>query len=59
MQKPRLQRNIRLSEAPSFGLPAILYDANSKGSINHLNLAKEILIKNGLMQVSETVETEN
>ena len=54
-----IQRNIRLSEAPSFGLPAILYDANSKGSINHLNLAKEILIKNGLMQVDETVETEN
>jgi len=54
-----IQRNIRLSEAPSFGLPAILYDANSKGSINHLNLAKEILIKNGLMPVGEAIETEN
>jgi chromosome partitioning protein len=52
-----IQRNIRLSEAPSFGLPAILYDANSKGSINHLNLAKEILLKNGLMPVDEIVET--
>jgi chromosome partitioning protein len=53
-----IQRNIRLSEAPSFGLPAILYDANSKGSINHLNLAKEILVKNGLMPVDEIIETE-
>ncbi len=53
-----IQRNIRLSEAPSFGLPALLYDANSKGSINHINLAKEILIKNGLMPVDEEVQTE-
>ena len=51
-----IQRNIRLSEAPSFGLPAILYDANSKGSINHLNLAKEILLKNGITSVDEVVE---
>ena len=43
-----IQRNIRLSEAPSFGIPALLHDANSKGAINHLNLAKEILNKNGL-----------
>lgn len=41
-----VQRNIKLSEAPSFGKPAILYDANSKGAINHLNLAKELLQKN-------------
>jgi len=53
-----IQRNIRLSEAPSYGLPAILYDANSKGSINHLNLAKEILVKNGLMPVDELATTE-
>lgn len=41
-----IQRNIRLSEAPSYGKPALLYDATSKGAINHLNLAKEIIEKN-------------
>jgi chromosome partitioning protein len=41
-----IQRNIRLSEAPSYGKPAILYDATSKGAINHLNLAKELIDKN-------------
>lgn len=41
-----IQRNIRLSEAPSFGKPAILYDADSKGAINYLNLAREVLQKN-------------
>ena len=44
-----IQRNVRLSEAPSFGLPVLLHDASSKGSVNHLNLAKEILVKNGLL----------
>ena len=41
-----IQRNIKLGEAPSFGKPAILYDADSKGAINHLNLARELLQKN-------------
>jgi len=41
-----IQRNVKLGEAPSFGKPAILYDADSKGSINHLNLARELLQKN-------------
>jgi chromosome partitioning protein len=55
-----IQRNIRLSEAPSFGLPAILHDANSKGAINHLNLAKEILQKNGFDSLpAEATELEN
>src|ERR671926_560704 len=40
-----VHRNARLAEAPSVGKPIILYDANSKGSINYLNLAKEILQK--------------
>ena len=47
-----IQRNIRLSEAPSFGIPALLHDANSKGAINHLNLAKEILYKNGMTEAA-------
>jgi chromosome partitioning protein len=41
-----IQRNIKLGEAPSFGKPAILYDADSKGTVNHLNLARELLQKN-------------
>lgn len=38
-----VQRNIKLSEAPSFGEPVILHDATSKGAVNHMNLAKELL----------------
>jgi len=41
-----IQRNIKLSEAPSFGKPAVLYDAESKGAVSYLNLAREILQKN-------------
>ena len=41
-----IQRNIKLSEAPSFGKPAVLYDAESKGAISYLNLAREILQRN-------------
>ncbi len=40
-----ITRNIKLSEAPSYGQPVILYDAGSIGSTNYINLAKEILIK--------------
>ncbi len=41
-----VQRNIKLSESPSFGKPVVTYDAESKGSINYLNLARELLQKN-------------
>lgn len=41
-----IQRNIRLSEAPSHGVPALLYDPDSKGSINHMQLAKELIERN-------------
>jgi chromosome partitioning protein len=41
-----IQRNVKLSEAPSFGQPAILYDAESRGTVNYLNLAKELIEKN-------------
>ena len=46
-----IHRNARLAEAPSAGKPVILYDANSKGSVNYLNLAKEILQKNDLTKI--------
>lgn len=46
-----VHRNTRLGEAPSFGKPAILYDADSTGAINYLNLAKEILQKNDLTRI--------
>src|SRR5690606_37530859 len=38
-----IQRNTRLSEAPSFGISVIMHDASCKGAINYLNLAREIL----------------
>lgn len=41
-----IQRNIKLSEAPSFGKPVVLYDAESKGSVNYLNLARELITNN-------------
>ena len=44
--KTIIQRNVRLSEAPSHGKPVILYDAISTGTNNYLNLAKEIISKN-------------
>ena len=44
--KTVIQRNVKLSEAPSHGLPAILYDADSTGAKNHLALANEIIYRN-------------
>jgi len=41
-----IQRNIKLSEASSYGKPALLYDADSKGALNHMQLAKELIDKN-------------
>ena len=46
-----VHRNAKLAEAPSTGKPVILYDANSKGSVNYLNLAKEILQKNDMTKI--------
>ena len=40
-----IQRNIKLGEAPSHGLPALLYDAESRGAVNHLQLAQELIAK--------------
>lgn len=47
-----IPRNVRLSEAPSFGLPAISFDADGKGALAYLNLAGEIAQKNGLHKVT-------
>lgn len=45
--KTVIQRNIRLSEAPSHGKPILLYDIMCNGSSNYLNLAREVLEHNG------------
>ncbi len=47
-----IQRNTKLGEAPSFGKTIIMYDAAGKASVNYLNLAREILQKNGLTKIS-------
>lgn len=44
--KSVIQRNVRLSEAPSHGIPVILYDAESSGAKNYMSLAKELLLRN-------------
>jgi chromosome partitioning protein len=49
-----IQRNTKLGEAPSFGQSIIMHDADSKGAINYLNLAREVLQKNGLTQMEES-----
>jgi len=48
-----IHRNTRLSEAPSVGKPVILYDSDSKGAVNYLNLAKEILQKNNMTKINQ------
>ena len=46
-----IHRNSKLSEAPSVGKPVVLYDADCKGSVNYLNLAKEVLQKNDMTKM--------
>jgi len=46
-----------LSEAPSYGVSVIMHDANCKGAINYLNLAREIVRKNGLVTEEQDVNT--
>ena len=46
-----IHRNTRLSEAPSVGKPVILYDSDSKGAVNYLHLAKEILQRNNMTKI--------
>ncbi len=47
-----IHRNVKLGEAPSFGETIIMHDAASKGSVNYLNFAREILQKNDLTNIS-------
>lgn len=48
-----IQRNTKLGEAPSFGETIIMHDATSKGAINYLNLAREILQKNNMTRLTD------
>ena len=49
-----IPRNVKLSEAPSFGKPIILYDIESKGSESYLSLAKEIILKERMDKIPLT-----
>lgn len=51
-----VQRNTKLGEAPSFGETIIMHDASSKGAVNYLNLAREILQRNTVNQKMATNE---
>lgn len=52
-----IQRNSKITEAPGYGKPVIMYDAESKGSLNYLNLARELLQKNGETRIPEHQKT--
>lgn len=54
-----IQRNTRLGEAPSHGETIIMHDASCKGAINYLNLAREILQKNEMTQLTESEKVIN
>jgi chromosome partitioning protein len=50
-----IMRNVRLSEAPSFGLPVVLYDATSSGAKNYLDLAAEVVRRNPTLTSKDAV----
>jgi chromosome partitioning protein len=54
-----IPRNIRLAEAPSHGLPSVLYDANSSGAQAYLNLAQEVLCRIKQLNLPLTLESAN
>ena len=43
LYETNIPRNVKLSEAPSYGMPVLLYDAKSKGALSYLNLAREVM----------------
>jgi chromosome partitioning protein len=47
-----IHRNTTLGEAPSFGQTILMHDAACKGSVNYLNLAREVLQKNSMTNMS-------
>lgn len=51
-----VQRNTKLGEAPSFGETIIMHDAESKGAVNYINLAREILQKNGMTRITSSLK---
>jgi chromosome partitioning protein len=51
-----VQRNIKLSEAPSFGKPVLMYDVNSTGAVNYLNLAREVLQNNDKTRIKNSAK---
>jgi len=55
--KTIVHRNTRLGEAPSLGKPVLLYDAESTGALNYLNLAKEILQRNDMTKIKNIDKT--
>ena len=57
VMKTVIHRNTRLGEAPSFGESIIMHDASSKGSVNYLNLAREILQRNLMTQLTDDEKT--
>jgi chromosome partitioning protein len=57
--KTIISRNIRLSEAPSFGKPIILYDAICSGTRNHMELAKEVLANNDVLTVETAAQAQS
>jgi chromosome partitioning protein len=52
-----IHRNVALGEAPSHGKSIIMHDAGSKGAINYLNLAREILQKNSMTRIPDSERT--
>ena len=52
-----IHRNVKLGEAPSFGQTILDYDVTSKGATNHMNLARELLQRNGMTKMKEEEKT--
>jgi chromosome partitioning protein len=56
----KIFRNVKIGEAPSYGKPIIIYDPSSTGSMNYLDLGKEFLVRNGMMNPEEnSIEQKN